>query len=156
MQVKNGRTISSYSLETDCQWCKMSRLRFDLEFQVLTINNGQAIDSSYTIKNLCKNCLTICDEEPKMDFICAKCQRLTLFTQEDSDGELNLFENALSNQGNGKFAFFYDKLISDGKQTGKRYCVSCIYKIWRDYLIDPNRLVEEFKKSKIDYPEKEL
>jgi hypothetical protein len=106
MQIKNGKSIASYYAVTDCPWGKMSKLRFDLKFQVITINNGQAVDSSYVIKNLCSHCLTICDEMPKVDFVCAKCQRPTLFTQEDSEQELNLFESLFSNRKDGRFAFF--------------------------------------------------
>ena len=152
MQIRNGRNIASYSSETDCSWCKMSKLRFDLEFQVVTINNGQAVDSSYTIKNICSHCLTVHGEAPKLDFICAKCQHLALFTKEDSDAELNLFENLFSKQKDGIFAVFYDKLISGGIRAGKRYCVPCVYKIWRDYLTNPNMLTEELEKPKISYP----
>jgi hypothetical protein len=151
----NGRSVATYTAESSCVWCKMSKLRFDLESQVITIKNGQAVDSSYIIKNLCSHCLTVCDEAPKLDFICAKCRSITLFTKEDSDIELNMFENLFSELKDGKFADFYNKLVAGGKQGGKRYCISCVYKIWRDYLMQPNNLCEELEKPKVNYPPKE-
>jgi hypothetical protein len=145
----SGKIAASYVTETVCPYCKRSKIRYDLEFQVAAIEKGQVIDSSQTIKNVCTHCLTVCEELPSMDFLCAKCGQLTLYTREDSGAsEQNLFKNLFSGTG---FPDFYEKMILGGLKEGKRFCLPCVYKIWQDYLQCPASLQEEIEKPKPEY-----
>jgi hypothetical protein len=150
----SGRIAAAYPAETICPCCNISRRRYDLEFQAITIENGQAIDSSYTVKNLCVQCLTVCDELPRMDFLCAKCGQFTTYIQEDFGSELELFRHLFSQDG--KFGDFYERLSTEGLKTGKRYCMSCVYKIWHDYLKCPVSLQGELEKPKHEYALKKI
>ncbi len=145
----SGRITAAYSVETVCPWCKISKLRYNLEFQVATIEKGQIIDSSHLIKNVCSHCLTVCEEPPSMDFLCAKCGQLTLYTQEDpSLIEQSLFKKLFLGTG---FADFYEQLLLGGQKEGKRFCLPCMYKIWQKFLKCPASLQEELEKPKPEY-----
>jgi hypothetical protein len=146
----SGRIAVAYTVETICPYCKMSKLRYDLEFQAVSIENGKAIDSSHIIKNLCVHCLTVCDELPNMDFLCAHCGQITTFLHEDFGAELDLFKRVFA----PGFSDFYSRLANDGIQAGKRFCMNCLFKIWNDFQKNPNTLQDELKKSKPDYPPK--
>jgi hypothetical protein len=74
MQIVSGQIAKAYAVEANCPWCKMSKLRYDIEFAALALEGKQVIDSSYIVKGICVHCFTVCDELPKMDFVCAKCQ----------------------------------------------------------------------------------
>jgi hypothetical protein len=47
-----GKIVKAYSVE-NCPYCNMSKLRVDIEFEVLTIEKEQVVDSSFTVQNLC-------------------------------------------------------------------------------------------------------
>jgi hypothetical protein len=146
----SGRIIATHEADTKCPCCNTNKPRYDLEFQAATIENGQAIDSNYIIKNLCSNCLTVCDELPNMDFICAKCGQLTTFLQENFSSESELFKRVFSPE----FSDFYQQLSRDGLLAGKRFCMLCTYKIWDDYLKYPDSLHKELEKPKQEYASK--
>ena len=149
MQIANGRIAKSYASEIDCPWCKMSKLRYDIEFELLTLEQKQIIDSSYLVKGICVHCLTVCDQLPKMDFVCAKRDQLTTYTQSDSEQEKKLFGHLFSSDG--KFGDFYQRLINEGIKAGKRYCLSCVYKIWHGYLANHSFVLDELNKPKPEY-----
>lgn len=127
----------------------MSKLRYDMEFEVLTLEQKQVFDSSYIVKGICIHCLTVCDQLPKMDFLCAKCGQLTPYMKEDSALERNLFGRLFSSDG--KFGDFYQRLTDGGVKLGKRYCLFCVYKIWRGFLEHPDFLSQELEKPKPEF-----
>jgi hypothetical protein len=146
---ESGKITDAYSVKEDCPWCKMSKLRYDLEFQVATVEKGKVIDSSYKLHCVCSHCLTVCEEPPAMDFLCAKCGQLTLYTQEDSgQDEKSLFKNLFCGPG---FPDFYQRLLSGGLKEGKRFCLPCVYKLWQDYSICPASLEKELEKPKPEF-----
>ncbi len=149
MQIASGRIADTYAADIRCIWCEMSKLRYEMEFEVLTLEQKQVIDSIFIIKGICVHCLTVCDQLPKMDFLCAKCGQLTLYTKEDSALERKLFEHLFSSDD--KFGDFYQRLTDGGVKLGKRYCLSCIYKIWRRFLEHPDFLSQELEKPKPEY-----
>ena len=146
----SGRIAATYTVETVCPYCKMSKLRYNLEFQAVSIENGLAIDSSHTIKNLCVHCLTICDELPNMDFLCARCGQITTFLHEDFGAESELFKRVFA----PGFSDFYARLANEGVQAGKRFCMGCLFKIWDDFQKNPHSLQDELEKPKPNYPPK--
>ena len=150
----SGKIVSSYTVETNCPYCKISKSRVNLEFEVVNFEDGQAIGSSYTIENLCAHCLTICSEHSRKDFLCARCEQLTPHIEENdqSDYERTLFQHLFSKDE--KFGDFYQKLAGCGFEEGKRYCFRCVYEIWQEYLKNPVSLKEELEKPKKDYPTK--
>ena len=137
MQIVNGRIAKAYTVETTCPYCNKSKCRWDIEFQSVTVKEEQAIDSSYTVQNICTNCMTVCDEPPEMDFICAKCGQLTPYRSEESDSEWKLFQRLFSYANEEKFGEFYRLLVAEGLKVGKRYCMACVYKIWRGFIANP-------------------
>jgi hypothetical protein len=143
---------ATYPGGATCMYCKMSKLRHDLEFQVTTMDKGQVIDSSYSIKNVCAHCFTVCDE--LQNFLCAKCGQVTPYEPEIIGSELKLFERIFSE--NGKFGDFYKRLISEGLTEGKRYCLPCTYKLWEAYLENPSSLREELEKPKSEFQRKKV
>ena len=148
----SGRIALVRTSEVKCPYCKVSQKRYDLEFQVLSLEKEQPVDSSYTIRNVCAHCFTVCDEPPKMDFFCAKCGQLTAYLEEKTDVEMGLLEKVFCQSKDYRFHDFYEKLLSDGLHKGKRYCLACVYKIWNLYLASPDSLREEIEKPKRDYP----
>jgi hypothetical protein len=153
--AKDRRTIpDAYPVGTSCPYCRISKLRYDLIFEVTTIKKGQVIDSSYSVKNVCAHCFTVCGQEPKMDFLCAKCRQLTPYIEEDFGSELKMFQRLFSKDG--EFDDFYRRLISEGLTEGKRYCLPCVYKIWHEYLTNPDSLREELDKPKTEFPLKKF
>jgi hypothetical protein len=142
----SGRISNAYSVETTCSWCKISKLRYDLEFQVMTIENRQTVESRQLIKNICAHCLTLCDNLPQMDFLCAKCGQLIIFSGERLDSEWSLFTRVIG--GSLKFEEFYRRLLKDGALVGKRYCLHCLDRLWRDYKLDPKSLQLELDAPK--------
>jgi hypothetical protein len=148
----SGKIVNSYSVETNCPFCNVSKLRVDIEFEVVTFENGQVIGSSYTIKNLCAHCLTLCNEYARKDFLCARCEQLTpdIEEEEPSDSERSLFQHLFSKDD--RFGSFYQKLTDCELGEGKRYCFRCVYEIWKEYMRNPDSLQEELEKPKKDYP----
>lgn len=149
----SGKIVNTYSVETNCPFCNVSKLQVDIEFEVVTFENGQAIGSSYTIKNLCAHCLTLCNEYSRKDFLCARCEHLTPDIEEEeepSDSERSLFQHLFSKDD--RFSAFYQKLADCGLGEGKRYCFRCVYEMWKEYLRNPDSLQEEIEKPKKDYP----
>jgi hypothetical protein len=148
----SGKIANAYSVETNCPFCNVSKLRVDIEFEVVTFENGQAIGSSYTIKNLCAHCLTVCNESSRKDFLCARCEHLTSDIEEDepSDSERSLFQHLFSKDD--KFGVFYQKLTKCVLGEVRRYCFRCVYEIWQEYLRNPDSLQEELEKPKKEYP----
>jgi hypothetical protein len=130
----------------------MYKLRVDVEFEVVTFENGQVIGSSYTLKNLCAHCLTVCNESARKDFLCVRFEQFTPDLEEDepSDSEWSLFQHLFSKDD--KFSEFYQKLTVCGLEEGKRYCFRCVYEMWHEYLRNPDSLQEELEKPKKDYP----
>jgi len=155
MQTVNVRISRSYTTETACPYCNKSKSRLDLEFQSVTVKEEQVIDSSYTIQNICSNCMTICDDPPEMDFICAKCKQLTPCTAEESASEWRLFQRLFSCANEEKFGEFYRLLVAEGLKVGKRYCLACVFNIWRGFMANPSSLGLELEKPKPNYPLKE-
>ena len=147
--MASGRIVDTYVADINCPWCEMSKLRYNMEFEVLVLEQKQIIDSSYTVKGVCVHCLTVCDELPNMDFICAKCEQLTSYMEEDSGSERELFGRLFSSDS--KFGNFYQRLTDEGVNLGKRYCLSCVYKIWLGYLAHPDFLSRELEKPKPEY-----
>ena len=145
----SGRIAAAYATQKVCPYCKISKLRYDLEFQVATIEKGQGIDSSHAIKNVCAHCMTVCGEPPSMDFLCAQCGQLTLSIEESSDSEAKMFQSIFSKDR--EFSDFYERLLSGGLKEGKRFCVPCVYRIWQEFLECPISLQEELEKPKPEY-----
>jgi hypothetical protein len=147
----SGKITNAYSADTNCPHCNVSKLRVDIAFEVVTFENGQVIGSSYNIKNLCANCLTICNESSRKDFLCARCENLTSDIEDDqpNDSEKSLFQHLFSKDD--KFEVFYQKLTQCGLEEGKRYCFRCVYDIWQEYLRNPDSLQEELEKPKKKY-----
>lgn len=143
----SGRIAAAYPTETVCLYCKMSKLRYDLEFQAVTIENGQAIDSSHTVKNLCVHCFTVCDELPNMDFLCVRCGQITTFWHEDFGAESEMFKRVFA----PGFSDFYARLANEGVRAGKRFCMRCLFKIWDDFRKCPDSLQDKLEKPKPDY-----
>jgi hypothetical protein len=127
-------------VETGCPYCKVRKLRYDLEFQA---EKGQII------KNVCAHCLTVCGEPPSMDFLCARCGQLTLCIEASSDSEAKMFQRIFS--PDPEFSGFYEQLLSGGLKEGKRFCMPCVYKIWQEFLKCPASLQEELEKPKPEY-----
>jgi hypothetical protein len=152
----SGKTVNSYSVETNCPFCKASKLRVDIEFEVVTIENGIAVGSSFTVKNLCAHCLTVSNELSRKDFLCARCEQFTpdIEENEPNDSELLLFQHLFSKDT--KFGDFYKKLTVCGLEEGKRYCFRCVYEIWHEYLRNHDSLQEEIDKPKKNYPLKTI
>jgi hypothetical protein len=151
MQIIRGKVVKTYDAETSCPYCQVSKLRWDIEFEAATIKDGQAIDSSYAVKNICGHCLTVSDEPEKMDFICAKCDQLTPCIDNESGTERELFQRLFSYGKDGKFSDFFQYLTTEGLKKGKRYCMSCVYKVWRGYAANPQSLRLELEKPKPNY-----
>jgi hypothetical protein len=150
----SGKIINTYSVETNCPFCNVSKLRVDVEFEVVSFENGQGIGSNYVIENLCAHCLTICNENSRKDFLCARCDQLTpdIEENEPSDSERSLFQHLFSKDD--RFSVFYQKLTDCGLEEGKRYCFRCVYEVWKEYLRKPDSLQEELGKAKKEYPMK--
>jgi hypothetical protein len=148
----SGKIVNAYSVETNCPYCNISKLRVDMDFEVFTIEKGIVIGSSFTLKNLCAHCLTVCNESARKDFLCTRCEQLTPHIEENepSDSEWSLFQHLFSKDD--KFSNFYQKLTVCGLEEGKRYCFRCVYEIWQEYLRNPDSLIEELEKPKKDYP----
>jgi hypothetical protein len=142
----SGKIACTYAVDSACPWCKTSRLRYELEFQVMSFEGGHTIESSETLKEVCTHCLTLCNAPPRMDFLCAKCGQLTLYSGEPMDSEFELFVKVFS--GDSRFKGFYDELIEGGLQEGKRYCLHCLDRLWREYTANPNSLQVELKTPK--------
>ena len=155
MQIVDGRITNTSTSEINCPYCNMSKLRWDIEFDSVTVKEEQVIDSSYTVKNVCAHCMTVVDEPPQMNFICAKCEQLTQYTQESSESEWKIFQRLFSYVKEEKFGEFYRQLTAEGLKIGKRYCMSCIYKIWRGFMANPSSLGLELEKPKPNYPLKQ-
>jgi hypothetical protein len=116
MQIASGRIAETYASDLRCPWCEKNKLRYDMAFEVLTLEQKQIFDSSYIVKGICVHCLTVCGQLPKMDFLCAKCGQLTPYTKEDSPSERKLFGRIFSYDG--KFDDFYQRLTDDGVKLG--------------------------------------
>jgi hypothetical protein len=142
----SGRIAKTYSADTNCPWCKKSKLRYDLEFQIMSFENGHTLETNEIIQNLCAHCLTVCDELPRMDFLCAKCGQLTVYSGGSPDSECALFSKVFS--GDDKFERFHKQLINDGLAAGKRFCLHCMDRLWRDYLANPDSVQKELEKPK--------
>ena len=144
----SGKIANAYSVETNCSFCNISKLRVDIEFEVVTFENGQVIGSNYTINNLCAHCLTLCNENSRKDFLCARCEQLTPVIEENepNDSERSIFQHLFSKDD--KFGYFYQKLAVCGLEEGKRYCFRCVYELWKEYLRNPDSLQEELEKPK--------
>lgn len=48
MQIASGRIADTYAADIRCPWCEMSKLRYEMEFEVLTLEQKQVIDSIYS------------------------------------------------------------------------------------------------------------
>ena len=145
----SGRILKTYTASAACPWCKMSKLRYILEFHVLFLENEQSIESTQTIKDVCTHCLTLCDDLPQMDFLCAKCGQLTIFSGERGDEDWLMFIRVI---GDGaKFEEFYRRLLKDGAMVGKRYCLICLERLWRDYKEKPEMLQWEIDTPKTQF-----
>jgi hypothetical protein len=131
----------------------MSKDRIDIEFEVVTIEKQEVIDSSFTIQNLCAHCLTVCNESKEEHFLCSECGELAPFIKEKElcDSEWSQFQHIFSNANDNIFGDFYKELIVEGLEKGKRYCLVCLYKIWKEYLINPDSLHEKLEKPKKDF-----
>jgi hypothetical protein len=149
-----GKIVKSYSEETDCPYCGRSKLRVDIEFEVLTIEKEQVVDSSFTIQNLCAHCLTVCNQSEDEHFLCSRCGQLSPFVEEKEicDSEWLQFQHLFSDAKDCTFGDFYKELIVEGLENGKRYCLVCLYKIWQEYLTNHDSLQEELAKPKKNYP----
>ncbi len=145
----SGRITDDYAVDKNCPWCKMSKLRHDLEFHVVSFERGQAVESTQAIKNVCVHCLTVCDDLPEMDFLCAKCGQLTLFSGESTDSEWKLFTRVMSPDRG--FEEFYKQLLEDGLKVGKRFCLNCTNRIWSDYRANSDALEKEMDKPRPDF-----
>ena len=145
----SGRITNSYASDKPCPWCKVGKQRYDLEFQVMTIEKGEAVESTQTLKDICAHCLTVCDELPRIDFLCAKCGQLTISNETDGS-EWKLFLRTISSDV--KFEEFYDRLIEGGIQNGKRYCLHCTDKIWQGYLTNSDFLQKVLAEPKPHIP----
>jgi hypothetical protein len=148
-----GKISKKYNVESNCPYCSMSKDRVDIEFEVVTVEKQQVIDSSFTIQHLCAHCLTVCNESKDEHFLCSECGELAPFIQEKElcDSEWTQFQHLFSNANDSLFGDFYKELIVEGLEKGKRYCLVCLYKIWREYLANPDSLHEELEKPKREY-----
>ena len=149
-----GKISKKYNAETNCPYCNMSKLRVDIEFEVVTIEKQQLIDSSFTLQHLCAHCLTVCNESKEEHFLCSECGELAPFIQEKElfDSEWTQFQHIFSNANDNIFGDFYKELIVKGLEQGKRYCLVCLYKIWKEYLTNPDSLHKELGKPKKGFP----
>ena len=143
----SGKLTRVYSVEVVCPWCKASNLRFDLEFNVIYFEDGQTTESKKAVKNVCAHCFTICGELPRMDFLCARCGQLAIHAEADPSSEWALFNKVFAE--GYQFEGFYRHLLVEGLQDGKRFCLSCLSQIWRDYLVDRDSLQRELEKPKL-------
>jgi len=148
-----GRIVRTYEADDSCPYCNMSKSRVDVEFEVLTIEEKQVVDSSFTIQGLCHHCLTVCNQTKNEHFLCSKCGNLSPFIQESElfDSEWIQFQHVFSDSNDNKFGDFYKELIVEGLKKGKRYCLVCVYKIWKEYLSNPDYLRAELECPKRDY-----
>jgi hypothetical protein len=95
----------------------------------------------------------VCNESKDEHFLCSECGELAPFIQEKElfDSEWTQFQHLFSNANDSLFGDFYKELIVEGLEKGKRYCLVCLYKIWREYLANPDSLHEELEKPKREY-----
>ena len=149
-----GKISKKHTAENNCPYCNTTKQRVDIEFEVVTIEKQQAIDSSFTIQNLCAHCLTVCNESKEEHFLCSQCGELAPFIQEKEllDSEWSQFQHLFSNANDNLFGDFYKELIVEGLEKGKRYCLVCLYKIWQEYLTNPDSIHQELEKPKKAYP----
>jgi hypothetical protein len=114
----------------------------------MTVENGQPVESTETVKDICAHCLTVCSQLPRIDFICAKCGQLTL-SMETDHSDWPQFTKIFSKDP--KFQEFYVSLLKAGAEEGKRYCLHCLNGLWQRYLANPDVLKRELDAPKHDF-----